>query len=359
MNWKRYQLLIVTGALCALISGALAFWMLKSNSRNVNLEGEIQSLEAEQSSLTSKKIYPSQAGFEALKASQDLMTERRNSFAKTMSTDQIVAPPMMRAQFGDHVKRLVEELQRAAAAAKTGGEKGVVLADPQFGWKSYLEGGLPEAGEIPDLMLRLELVRHLSGILFDSGISELTSIEAVAAPVAPAAGGSPAGLFGAGGAPPAFGAAPGAAAPVIVPEKQIQKERLFDEIKFTIKVRVYEDHLWTLINRFAADPNQIVIRSLKISNQNEQLWPPFLKQERAGPAVAAAAAVRPRAPLNPLEAMLLGAAGAPAAAPEAASDNLPGLADRRRMTTGGELLSVVIELTVYRLKAPIPATQGS
>jgi hypothetical protein len=357
MNWKRYRILIVTGGVSLLASGLLGFWMMKSNGRNSELEQELQNLDSEISRLTSQKIYPSRQGFEALKAAQANVATRRDEFATVISAGQLPVPPMMSARFGDYAKRMVEQLRTRAAASKKGGEQGVVLADPQFGLKSYLEGAVPEAGEIPDLMVRLELVNYLSQLLFDAGISELISIEANKA-TAVAAPTDPSMAFPGIGSPALPPTAAGRSAKPVDPRaiEQIQKERLFEAVSFTLRFRVYEDHLWEIINRLASDPNQIVLRSIETANGNVTLWPAYLKPGRTADTRAAAAAVTaPRRGNNRLDELLGMVEGLGAG--ETATETpalLPGLSARRQLTTGGELISVVLELTLYRLKAPTP-----
>ncbi len=362
MNWKRYRVLIFTGAVSLLASGGLLAWILKTSGAIQGLETDIRGLAGEQTSLSRKPIFPSEKAFLALQAAQETLTQRRDALAAAVSEGQMGVPTMMRAQFGDYVRRMVEDLKAAAAKSTQGGEQGVVLADPQFGFKTYLEGTPPEAGEIPALMVRMELLRHLAGLLFDAGISELVAIEAVKpepakaqtvvpgfAPLAPPRG------FGATAKPPA--GKPGESGPEEAAEIA-ERDRLFDRVEFRVRFRVYEDHLWGLLNQLAADPNQVVVRRMRVDNQNEGLWPSFLQEDRGAASSSTTRAAR--VPKR-FEDLVLGfdlGGGGDEESPETPSA-LPGLSSRRERVTGGEMLLVVLDLTVYRLKNPPPATQGS
>jgi hypothetical protein len=98
------------------------------------------------------------------------------------------------------------------------------------------------------------------------------------------------------------------------------------------------------------------LRSIETANGNVTLWPAYLKPGRTADTRAAAAAVTaPRRGNNRLDELLGMVEGLGAG--ETATETpalLPGLSARRELRTGGELISVVLELTLYRLKAPTP-----
>jgi len=366
MNWKRYKLLLIAGSISLLLSIALLVWFLQGRSRAADLHSEIQQLGNQRTNLTTQRPFPSQESYAGQTKLRGELEQRRDAIRSTMLAGQINPPDMNRSRFGDYVRStVVPPLQALAKASTLGGEHGVILTDPTFGLQNYIDGELPEPGDIPALMARLELMRHVAGLLFTAGISELQAIERER-PADPRAGGRPPGAPAApmfatpAGAPAAGPGVPRPGAPVeeVSPAERLKRQRaeMFEEVTFTLRFRVYEDKFWNVLNAFAADPNQIVIRKLDITNGNESLHPPYLRRSGSGAQPGRPAATAPgRRPTSEMDrrfAMLEalgGGPGMPGEAPVAAAV-LPGLANRRERLTGGEFLEVVMDIVFYRLK---------
>lgn len=369
MNWTRYKTLIFTGGLTVVVSGALIFWLLSSRGASRDLRDGIRSLESAQSRLVASDPYPSERNVEQLRAEQEKVRERRDEMMQTMREGQIDPPPMgSPSRFVDFVRNeWVPQMLRSAAEAQRGGEAGVVLRDSSFGLQKYFEGELPAAGEVSDLMVRLETLSHLGKLLFESGISELVNLR----PVEPetrtdrrrAEPRRGLGAFGQSG--------PAATEPEEEPADgaerlKAEKERLFESVEYRLEFRVYEDFFWAAINNLLADPNQIVIKRLTVTNGNDKLWPEYLKPAITGAGRAPEARrPAPRArEMSALERELMRLEGGTpereAAGEETARTALPGLDERRQLTTGGSLLNVVMDVVVHRLKAETPeTTEGS
>lgn len=353
MNWQRYKILIIVGAVSLLLGAGMLVWFLQGRGREAELRMEISSLAGQRDSLAQQRPFPSQASFEQQQRLKQEMEGHRDTLRQTILAGQLTPPDMNRARFGDYIRNtLVPPLQELAAASTLGGENGVILADPTFGLQSFMDGALPEPGDIPALMVRLELMRHLAGLLFSSGISELQAIgrEAPAAgrsaPGRPAAPAAP--VFGSPATPPGA-PRPGARPPEVSPEERLVQKRdeMFEAVPFTLRFRVYEDKFANVLNAFAADPNQIVIRRLEVTNGNERLHPAYLRRPGSPQPQRPTAA---RRPASEWEQRLWEAGGPAGAAEPAAATPLPGLAERRARLTGGEFLDVSMDIVIYRLK---------
>ena len=138
---------------------------------------------------------------------------------------------------------------------------------------------------------------------------------------------------------------------------QIDKERdrMFDAVSFRLEFRAYEDFFWNVLNGLLADDNQVVITSLAVTNSNELLWPEYLKPVGSSqPARRSRAAPRPARRRQNELADLFGMGGEPgelSATLEPQDEvTLAGLEERRQYLVGGDLLRVVMEVKVYRLK---------
>ena len=360
MNWKKYKLLIVVGAICLVVSGVLIFWITRSRGQTSRFRSEVTRLQNEKDRLARGEIYPSPENYETLRGDFEVLTERRNALREAILAGQITPPQMSRARFGDYVRAdLLPSIREAAATARQGADQGVILRDPTFGLQNYVAGDLPDLAELPGLMLRLELTREITMDLFESGISELIAF----APKAPATE-----TRRPGTARPAADAMfatrqtqrpPARQTPAEEPEPTVNKEALFEQVTFTVSVRVYEDFFWNMLNTLAANENQLVISNLRMTNANRNFWPNYLRPPEEAASVDREQRSVPRTRdaqerLGLLEALERAERTTPAAETERVS--LVGLSERRVKTTGGELLFVSFDLIVYRLK---PVAQGS
>lgn len=363
MNWKRYQFLIVSGAVSLIAILVLIFLIVRAGAQTSELRSDVTRLKSSQRQLTEQRPFPSQTSYAFLREKNQSLLERRGELKEVILEGQITPIQMSRSLFGDFVRtQFVPPLIAGAAAATAGGEEGVILRDPAFGLQEYLDGALPEPQEIPSLMVRLESMRHLALVLFGSGISELVRIEprtqeAAGRPGArPRTAAAPAtGLFG-GPAPAAAQPTAPSAPPAAGTSRRLE---LFEEVPFTVSVRIYEDKLWGMLNALALDDNQLVVRNVSITNGNQQLWPAYLRPDtRMGtPATRAQPAARTeRRQANPLLAALMNQPETGAGAETAAPAARPGLRERRERLVGGELLDVSFDIIFYRLK---PVAQGS
>src|SRR5690606_22031476 len=123
-----------------------------TRSKNAEVNQKIQNLESTQTGLYSQKPYPSGKNFEQLKAEQAKVIEQRNHMKKLIREGQLQPDTVGRAYFGEHIARWVTQLRNAAKDATKGGEKGVLLADPDFGLTDYLQGLPPENAKLPGLL---------------------------------------------------------------------------------------------------------------------------------------------------------------------------------------------------------------
>lgn len=363
MNWKRYKLLIIAGGICGLLSILFVVWMFNSRSSTAESTASINSLRGRQTQLTQGEDFPSRETHLRLVAEKEQLQETRAAFESTVRDGQAAPPQMTRARFNDYLRNEILPPMRAAAAASTrGGEHGVILGDPDFGMRTFLDGQLPESAELPSLMLFLELMRHYSLLMFDAGISELVSFQRVTPDASRPGAPRPAPTAPGGPSPfvqpqPGAPLRPGQPAPPAEDPVVVRRRELFDQVHLRVHVRVYEDMLWDMLNRLVEDSNQAVVRNLRLTNTNEQIWPPYLTRPGARPGTTTPAR-RPERPRSEIERRLslLEVMGTETseATPEPAA--IPGLAERRQRAAGGELLDVTFDLIIYRLK---PAAQGA
>lgn len=368
MNWTRYKLLIISGGITLVLSGVLIFWILSTRSANAEIDQEISTLKQTQARLTASTPYPSEQNLAELISENEKVTEYRDRIMASIREQQFEVPEINRSRFGDYVRgQWVPELRELARNSTKGGENGVILRDPAFGLQTYLEGNLPDAPEVPTLMRNLQAKAHLSRMLFESGISELIVITPIEEAnrstdrIRPSGmGGPPQGM---GGTPPQPGRPTQSLAQSedtrSIAEKEV--ERLFEWVPFRLEFRVYEDFYWDTLNRLLADPNQLVLTRLAVTNSNERLWPDYLK-----PVVSGASRSTPRARPRPaargsdMLALLQGDRETSEEESAGQGPSLPGLAERRQNSVGSDLLNVVMEIKIYRLKsATSESTQGS
>jgi len=357
MNWKRYRVLIVGGGVALLLSIAAIFWIVKSNGRWQENQRELDGLRSRQSGLVQGNPYPSQANFQLMQRNKGILDEKLLAFRTNILEGQLQPPPMARSNFGDHVRSMVPELRRMAAKATAGGEAGMVLRQSDFGLANYLGGQLPETEHVPRLMVQMEFIRHLTGLLAREGVSELVSLEreVFEAPRVEGRGGPALGTFStllgvpATPVPPARGQAARGQPARSSFDIAAHVEQLFDRENITLRFRAYEDRVWGVLNAMAADPNQILVKRIHLTNGNNRLWPTYLKPAAGMQEPRRAEVARPAAGL-------LALLGDPSQGDRVGtSTTLVGLEEKRQLMTGGELIDVVLEVTIFRLKPSVTA----
>lgn len=350
MNWNRYKVLIISGGLTLLVVGGCIFWIISSSSTRSELDAQVKTTLNRQKRLTSQEPYPSQENLNALLAEQAKVADRRDAIENAMSQGQVQVTPISRSRFGDYIKTTVPELSGQAAAARKGGENGVILRDAEFGLTEYLEGTLPNQNEINRLVVEIETMKHLASLLFTSGISELVRIEPVMVEEEEVEVVQPSRRR------PSRN--PRARQPVVVeeaPDFKVERKRMFEVITFNIEFKAYEDFFWETLNAILADPNQITVSSLSVTNGNTVLWPDYLKPVGQGTKRF----TRSQRNANRNADILSLLQGNDEEAASQSTDNaLPGLADRRQYDVGGDLLDVVMEVKIYRLKTEEPVREG-
>lgn len=356
MNWTRYKLLIISGVITLVVCGGLIFWILTGNSAATELENDIENLKRQQAQLTSADLYPSEANLASLKEEQEKVKERRDAIKTAMREGQIDAPSINRSVFGDYINNVVPEMRKAARASTKGGRNGVILRDPDFGMTEFLEGSLPSQRRINRLVVEIETIEHLAKVLFDAGISELIEISVVDEEEEQPnqRGFRTPGTFGtaASSEPPEEEGTDSAA--------ENERERLFDNVTVKVAFRAYEDFVWETLNELLADPNQIAISSMSITNSNTVLWPDYLeppsttRRSRTDRRTTA----RRAAPQND-DLLNLLAAGTETAETERTTvdEKLPGLKERQKHIVGGDLLTTELVLEVFLLKPEEEQTQ--
>jgi hypothetical protein len=359
MNWTRYKLLIISGGITLVLSGILVFWIISTGNTNTEIDREIETLKQSQDRLVDSRPYPSERNLAELISENEKVRERRDQIKEVIRNRQFTVPNINRSRFGDYVRgQWVPELQELARQSVKGGENGVILAEPSFGLQQYLDGVLPEPRRLPSLLLEMEAKAHLSRLLFETGISELLLVQPIMErPDRPAA---PQPSF------PGSGAQSGQA-PVESAETrtsiEAEVERLFEWVPFRLEFRIYEDFFWETLNHLLADPNQIVLTRLALTNSNQLLWPDYLQPRVTGGARSRTRRETARPPDQNSEMMALlemETGATPAAESPERSMMLPGLSERRQYSVGGDLLNVVMEVKIYRLKPATPeSNQGS
>lgn len=379
MNWTRYKLLIISGAITVIVCGGLLFWIISGASAAGQLENDIRSLTTRQNQLTSENPYPSEANLNALNAEQEKVEERRDAIRVAIADGQVETRRVSRSVFGDYIQDVVPALREAAASATKGGENGVIVRDPDFGLTEFLEGSLPNQDRIDQLVIEIETMKHLAGLLFEGGISELITLGVAEEETSsrPTSGvpGIPGGRGVPGGIP-----GPGARAGAMQggetdprSELQKEKERMFQTLTYRLEFKVYEDFLWGVLNQILADPNQLAISSMTITNSNTLLWPDYIKNvastadaRRSRGGAARRTERRRPAATNDLLSLLGGGTETAAEAPEQEEEKIAGLEERRQFPVGGDLLHVIVDLKVFRLKpedeietAAVTATGGA
>lgn len=366
MNWKRYKTLIITSSVFLILAIAGLVFYVMGRGQLADLERDISRKDKSIKQLGSSKPVPSQESYMQLQQTLAELVNRADTFSQIITNGQAVIRQQDPAGFGDYASGKIAALLRKATAATDGGEDGVVVRDKTFGLETYLEGVPPQTADVDRLMLQLEYMVQISEVLFGEGISELLSVERTRFEGQQTVSVAPTGL------PTALGA--GNNRRNNVPQEPTEQEKLdakrkelFVFEKFTVRFRAYERSVIGVLNAIASHPLQMVVTKMELSNGNRRLWPDYQRPSDKVPELtvftpAQTVQTTPRGGGERLEIFDFFDGGNTATTAEEPAEPVAtqkvGLAEQREKTTGGELLEVVLEINMYRLKDEQPATDA-
>lgn len=326
---RKYMSLLVGGGICLLLV-VVAVTMLvrfrQGYSRaNANLDAKVQRLNA----LNRRDPFPSPENVSQSAKNAEVQAEFFEKLLNLLRHEELEPEEMEPAEFPTMVERTVRELQRRAGVLRA------KLPDRfAFGFTRYfVEGGLPEDGDIPRLVVQLKAVDQIFKILFTTKVSEVIAFKreefeqretAVAEetstsrrdrrlPRGPAARTADA----AGPQRPQRGGGAG---------------MLYEKEHFTISFVARESSVWELLNRLARSRMLTVVTRVEMETKAGPL------QGATRPAAAAGAP-------GSLASRLLGGGGTerPQTGP---------LPHDERVVAGREEVTVKLEMDVYRFVVP-------
>lgn len=171
MSRKHMPLLI--GGLLVLLLAVIFLYLLFSAKRTYSeATANLHQVEGRLIRLSSRPVFPSESNVKTLTKQLDIYQEYLDGLYGAMSEGQFKAVTVPRARFPLVLEKVLRQLVNKARANEV-----VLPPDFSFGFQRYTAGNLPAEDEVERLVIQLRSISALVNILYEGGISELTSVE--------------------------------------------------------------------------------------------------------------------------------------------------------------------------------------
>lgn len=332
MNIKKNFALVVSGAICLVVSLVLIVLLFNLSGKHAEISQQLEMKKTELQKLSTRRPYPSDENVKIIKNNRIALESFLNGLVTRLSSGQREPRVMEPAEFAAFLQTTTRGLRKLAA------EKSVKL--PQsfaFGFDVYEAGALPELAEIARLQDQVFMVEELSQELFTGGVRELVSIErnmfdqVVEEPEVEVQVINRRGQR------------------VANPEQQPKKPKddyehdLFFREKFKVTFYARESGLWALLEKLASSRLFVVVESVELLNESEEF---------AGLDNTKAIMTKIQEWKAPKETAAFGLV------PETVKPAPPAEPPSRdeRIVAGRERIKVTVEVSVLKFKAPAPET---
>lgn len=345
---RKNMPLIVGGAVFGVLAVALGFFTYRAVGQFSDSQEALSAQTSKLRRLRNRDPFPSAENADVLAKQRDhfadYLAALRGDMGKAQPDIGDVSRDRWNREFGQTIRSVV------TAAHERGVNLPPLASGFLFGFERYREV-IPLDSELVRLFPQLQGVSRLCGILFDSGIAELVSIEREQFELIPVA------------APVDEDESPrrGRNRRRQQEEEEVQgpsrdpfkdKDGLFTREHYAVTFRARDEAVWNVLAAFAKEPEPfIVVTKVDVANTARPFIPPP-RQETAAPGDASPAVGR-----LPTATDGFRAAGVPAPAP--AKEAEAPLPRELRVVAGNSLSLVRIELDIYRFAGEdaAPATE--
>ena len=319
MTFRKNMVLIVGGSVAGVLLLVTLFMLFRFHGKYEGVNTDLRALQQRLDTLYARNPYPSEENVLLTQTNLGVLQAYFDGFYGELKTGQIEPVKMEPAEFPLLLGKTMERLRANA------GEVGVALpARFAFGFEHYAVGALPNAVDVPRLVIQVKTVEELCKILFSSKISEMVSVsrQVFEAGVVPS-GGDEWGEGRRGGRrrgsePEAPEGSESAQA-----KEYVDPSGLFSREHYVVTFKGKDSAIMDVLNRFARSKMFVVTSRMDMVNE--------VPIPKAQAVVAVAAKPGP------------GGAAMPSAGPKA---EVPAHEDR--IVAGRESVKATLELDVYR-----------
>jgi len=169
---RKYMPLIIGGVVALLLAGLLFFFILNVRGNYLTEQDELGQVQNQFMRLNNRKVFPSVSNVQAMEKQLDVYQDYYNGILKALKASRQSTQVVTRDSFRATIESILRQLEAGARSNNI-----VLPPNFAFGFQRYAEGNLPQEEEMTRLMDQLRTIHALCTILFEAGISELTSVE--------------------------------------------------------------------------------------------------------------------------------------------------------------------------------------
>ena len=326
MTFRKNMVLIVGGSIAGILLLVTLFMLFRFRSKYESVNSDLRASQQRLDALYARDPFPSEENVLLVQTNLDVLQRYFDGFYGELKEGQIEPVKMEPAEFPLLLGKTMERLRTRA------GEAGVALPSRfAFGFEHYAVGALPNAGDVPRLVIQVKTVEELCNILFNAKISEMVSVsrQVFEAGVVPSGDDSYGGGRRGGGRRrgPEQSSEEGESAQTA---EYVDPSGLFSREHYILTFKGKDVAVMDVLNRFARSKMFVVVSRLDIANEvplpkaQAVVAVPTVKSGPGGAASVAALSAQPKAEVPSHES---------------------------RIVAGRELVKATLELDVYRFIA--------
>ena len=323
------MVLVVGGGISLVLLVIALVVLLKFRGTYERVNAELQDNTARLNTLKQRDPFPSAENVSVVQTNREQLDNFFAEIYERLSKDQIEPRQLESAEFPLLLEKTIQKLIKHA------NEVNIPL--PQrfaFGFDRYAMGALPQANDIPRLVVQLKMIEELCGMLYKSKVSDLSTLtrEVFEQGGAVETSGSDEQVRGGrrrGGSPQ--DAMQGQKSGTV----QQDESGLFIRERFTLNFRCKDSVVWEVLNEMARSRFFIVVERVELDNVVQD--PKKLASIKTAPQAAALG-------MAPAVAGLTGKGGAEIKPPASRDE---------RIVAGRELVNVSLTVDVYRFPVSV------
>jgi len=172
MNMRKHMFLIVSGGICLVLLIAAIVLLIKGQAGYLEFDQQLQTAQTRLDALQRRVPFPSQENVAVVRKNHDELSSFLNNWITDLRNEQVEPEKVEAAVFKRVMEKTVNDLHEEAGDT-------VLLPDRfAFGFDTYFLGGaFPKDQDIARLTIQLKTIRRLFGLLKESRIAELHSVE--------------------------------------------------------------------------------------------------------------------------------------------------------------------------------------
>lgn len=338
------MVLIVGGGAAAVLLIIALLMLFRFQRAYQRVNSDLKSAMSSLNRLYRLDPYPSEENVLLVQTNLTVLQGYFSELYASLRKSQIEPAKMEPAEFPLLLDKTIEKLRLRARAANT-----VLPARFPFGLDRYTVGTLPNQQDVPRLVVQLKTIEELCGLLYDSGISEIVSIQRP--------------LFEQGAAEESFVGGPmgrGARRQMLdMPSEETTRNPqqsewrdpsgLFVREGYTVTFKAKDQAIWAVLNGLDRSKLFAVVSRVELANESPLPRPAVAAKT---PAPAAGTGPGPRAGMvwPGMAPAIMGSSGG-AAQPQAAPAEKV-VSHEERIVAGRELVKAIVDVEVYRFVTP-------